>query len=249
MSNIGGAVAGDLAPGGGTTVQNAMAQSSDTAFVDLAHRVGTRNIERMAGQLGVNIASYAQDGSGLVNYTGDVGMALGIAPLTVNEQATMLSTLANNGQYHQAHVVKYWQRGVSGARLLPKVSQHAALTPQQAADVQYAMEKATANGTAGQTATFGQRHPGTVIGASGTTVSAHSGSFLGATTQYSLVVGMFTANSNPMATDNLAELGGGSASYWPAKIWNTFAEAEFAKTPTLFPTDPFSVGQAWKQVG
>jgi membrane peptidoglycan carboxypeptidase len=163
----------------------------------------------------------------------------------------MLSTLADNGQYHQAHVVKYWQRGAGGVPLMPKVDQHAALTPQQAADVQYAMEKTTVNGTAAQTVTFGQQHPGTVIGATGTTASSHSGSFLGATTQYSLVVGMFTANpANPTDQDNLADLGGGgSASYWPAKIWNTFAEAEFAKTPALFPVNPSSAGQAWNQVG
>jgi hypothetical protein len=49
---------------------------------------------------------------------------------------------------------------------------------------------------------------------------------------------------------NAAELGGsGSASYWPAKIWNTFAAAEFAKTPTPFPANPPSAGQAWNQVG
>jgi penicillin-binding protein 1A len=249
VSNVGGAAVGDPARGGGTTVQNALAQSSDTAFVDLAHRIGTQNIERMAGQLGVNVAPYAEGGgSGLVNYTGQVGMALGVAPLTVNEQATMLSTIADNGQYHQAHVVKYWERGASGARLLSKVGQHAALTPQQAADVQYAMEKTTVNGTAVQTVTFGQRHPGTVIGSTGTTTNSHYGSFLGATNQYSLVVGMFTVN--PVDKDNLAELGGsGSASHWPAKIWNTFAEAEFAKTPTPFPANPPSVGQAWNQVG
>jgi membrane peptidoglycan carboxypeptidase len=248
VSNVGGAAIGDPARGGGTTVQNALAQSSDTAFVDLAHRIGTQNIERMAGQFGVNVASYPQGGSGLVNYTGQVGMALGIASLTVNEQATMLSTIADNGQYHQAHVVKYWERGASGVRLLPKVGQHAALTPQQAADVQYAMEKTTVNGTAVQTVTFGQQHPGTVIGSTGTTTNSHSGSFLGATTQYSLVVGMFT--ENPVDKDNLAELGGsGSASYWPAKIWNTFAAAEFAKTPMLFPTNSSTAGQAWNQVG
>jgi membrane peptidoglycan carboxypeptidase len=91
-------VIGDPAQGGGTTVQNAMAQSSPTAFVDLTHRVGTQNIERMAGQLGVNVASYAQGGSGLVTDRGQIGMALGIAPLTVNEQASMLSTFANDGQ-------------------------------------------------------------------------------------------------------------------------------------------------------
>ena len=36
-------------------------------------------------------------------------MALGTGSLTVNEQATMLSTIDNGGTYHQAHVIQSWQ--------------------------------------------------------------------------------------------------------------------------------------------
>ncbi len=98
-------------------MQNALAQSSDTAFTDLAHRAGTANIAAMAAPVrrGPRLP-YLDGGSGLSGYTGDVGMALGIAPLTVNEQTQMLATIADDGRYNQAHVVKYWQLGPAAPR-------------------------------------------------------------------------------------------------------------------------------------
>ena len=36
-------------------MQNALAQSSNTAFTDLAHRAGTTNVVHMAADYGVNI--------------------------------------------------------------------------------------------------------------------------------------------------------------------------------------------------
>src|SRR6201999_621561 len=89
-------------------VQDALAQSSNTGFTDLAHKVGTTNIVKMAQAFGVNTGNFPT-GSGLAHDEGQVGMALGINALTVQEQATMLSTIANNGEYHAAHLVKYWQ--------------------------------------------------------------------------------------------------------------------------------------------
>ncbi len=52
-------------------------------------------------------------------------------------------------------------------------------------------------------------------------------------------------------TQNLSELGGGGfGGFWPAKIWNTFAQAEFSPTPQLFPTSPdFTGQQAWNLLG
>ena len=49
-----------------SNVQNALAQSSNTAFTDLAHRVGTENVINMAQEVGVNMAPYPT-GSGLAS--------------------------------------------------------------------------------------------------------------------------------------------------------------------------------------
>jgi len=227
-------------------VQDALAQSSNTGFTDLAHKVGTTNIIKLAENVGVNGAS---SGADFAKYQGGVGLALGIASLSVQEQTTMLSTIADNGEYHAAHLVKYWQTsGSDAAKQMAKFDQHMVLTSQQAQDAQYAMERTTIDGTAAATVTFGQQNLGTVIGKTGTTTDSKSGFFIGATTQYSLVIGMFT--KTPSAPQNLGELGGGGfGGYWPAKIWNSFAEAQFSSTPQTFPTNPSGMGTAWDMVG
>jgi membrane peptidoglycan carboxypeptidase len=226
-------------------VQGALAASSNTGFTDLAHKVGTSNIINIAKQYGVDAT-----GASLSKFQGGVGIALGEAPLTVQEQDTMLATLANNGQYNQAHLIKYWQaQGVGTAEQLPKVQRHSVLSEQQAGDVQYAMEATTMpGGTAYPNVTYGEQTTGVVISKTGTTTDSKSGFFIGATTQYALVVGMFTVN--PSSPDNLSELGGGGfGGYWPAKIWNAFASAEFSATPQTFPTNPSGMGTAWNMLG
>ena len=57
VSNDGGEVISNK-PGGAISVQNALALSSNTAYTDLAHRVGTGHIIQMAANMGVNIAKY-----------------------------------------------------------------------------------------------------------------------------------------------------------------------------------------------
>jgi hypothetical protein len=59
---------------------------------------------------------------------------------------------------------------------------------------------------------------------------------------------MFTVN--PSAKDDLSELGGGGfGGYWPAKIWNSFAQAQFSSSPQTFPTNPSGMGTAWDMLG
>jgi len=231
-------------------VQDALAQSSNTGFTDLAHKVGTKNIIDMAEKFGVDGTS---NGADFAKYQGGVGLALGIASVSVQEQTTMLSTISDNGEYHAAHLVKYWQtNGSDAAKQTPKVDQHMVLTPQQAQDAQYAMERTTIDGTAAATVTYGQQNLGMVIGKTGTTTDSKSGFFIGATTQYSLVIGMFVNNPNSKANANnsLEMLGGGGfGGYWPAKIWNSFAEAQFSPAAQAFPTNPTGAGTAWDMLG
>jgi membrane peptidoglycan carboxypeptidase len=229
-------------------VQDALAQSSNVGFSDLAHKTTTSSVIEMAQNMGVNIAAYPA-GSNLSQMVGQAGLALGTASLTVNEQTQMLATIADNGEYHQAHLIKYYQQG-DGTDQQPKVDSHTVLSAANDAQVQYAMEKTTIDGTAANTVTYGQNALGTVIGKTGTTSSSHSGFFIGSTTQYTLVVGMFTSSQDTNSNDNLAELGGGGfGGYWPAKIWNTFAESQFSSSPTLFQTSPTFTGTAWNLLG
>jgi membrane peptidoglycan carboxypeptidase len=253
VENDGGEVIGNPKKGGGTTVQNALAQSSNTAFTDLTHRVTTANVIRMADALGVSIASYPK-GSGLTDKLHQVNLALGTASLTVNEQATMLSAIANDGVYNQAHIIKYWQQP-NGPETKPQIASHGVLDPsnptlnaQLDSQVQYAMEMTTIDGTGtGAAYGLGSRQ---IIAKTGTTTNSHSGFFIGAIPQYSLVVGMFTHSQAADSTQSLVPLtGGGFGGYWPAKIWNTFAQAEFANLPQQTFQNAVFTGAAWNQVG
>ena len=227
---------------GPMTVANAEAQSSNTAFTDLIHAVGTRNVVNLAAQMGVDTTS-----SGLTNDIGHVGMALGQDSLSVNEQATMMSTLDDGGMYHSAHII---QQITQGTTMIPaKVTQTQVLTLAQDSQVQYAMKFDTINGT-GTSAAMTDGRP--IIAKTGTTNSAQSAFFEGAIPQYSLAVGIFSDDQTGDNKETLNGLGGtvggGFGGYWPARIWHTFAESEFAQLPIAqLPTPEFS-GQAWDMV-
>ncbi len=251
VENDGGEIIGNPKQGGGTTVQNALAQSSNTAFTDLTHRVTTSNVIKMAEAYGVNIADYPT-GSGLTSDVGQTNIALGIAPLTVNEQATMLSAITDNGVYHQSHIVKYWQQP-NGPEQTPTVAAHGVLDPsnpttnaQLDSQVQYAMEMTTVDGT-GTAAGYGLGSR-QIIAKTGTTSGSTAGFFIGAIPQYSLVVGMFVANPAKTSESLVPLTGGGFGGYWPAKIWNTFAQAEFANLPQQTFQSPVFTGATWNQV-
>jgi membrane peptidoglycan carboxypeptidase len=234
---------------GPMTVQNALAQSSNTAFSDLAHRVGTPNIVQMAGEMGVNLNSYASGGSGLPTFEHEIGMALGIAPFTVNEQDSMLATIADNGTYHSAHVVESYQ--APGGPVQPgKVTTTVVLSPQLDSQVQYAMEATTVDGTGTAAAMSDGRE---IIGKTGTTDDAHSAFFIGAIPQYALAVGIFTASQSTTTTETLnglgGNVGGGFGGYWPARIWNSVAENVFLKLPAENFQTPVFTGAKWNQVG
>jgi membrane peptidoglycan carboxypeptidase len=246
VENDGGEIIGSAKEGGGTSVQNAIAQSSNTAFTDLAHRVTTSSIIEMAQGYGVNIAATNSGGSNLTDMVGQVGLALGTASLTVNEQTTMLSTIDDNGVYHASHLIKYWQQP-SGPQTKPVVDSHQVLTPQQDSEVQYAMDMTTVDGT-GTAAAYGLgSRP--IIAKTGTTTNSHSGFFIGAIPQYSLVVGMFTAKQSADSQSLIPLGGGGFGGSRPAEIWNRFALAEFNNLPVEnFQTPVFS-GSKWNQIG
>jgi len=213
---------------GPTSVAKAAALSSNAAFEDLAHRVGTKPIIKLAGQFGVDIShAYSSahphsTGSGLVDDVGKVGIALGIAPLTVEEQATTFATLANGGMYHTPHVIAKMTR--NGINVPLKVSKHRVLTPAQAADVDWALSFDTVYGTGVPNAVLSPPRP--TIGKTGTTDVAQSAFFIGALPgQYSMAVGMFTNSQNNVKGGQTLDVlpyrgtGGGFGGAWPATIW------------------------------
>ena len=105
------------------------------------------------------------------------------------------------------------------------------------------MEATTVDGTAVNAATgLGGRQ---IIGKTGTTSNEHfraSSSARSRSTRWSSGCSPTSRTPPPTAKDSLALLGGGGfGGFWPANIWNTFAQAEFANlTAENFQSPQFS---------
>jgi membrane peptidoglycan carboxypeptidase len=252
----------------------ATAMSLNTAFADLWHRValntanGQHSVVDMAKAFGVDVSKASIGGSGLVTMRDEAGTALGQASLTVEEQATMIATLADGGIYHTPHVIK---QIIDGNSVVPaRVVQRQVLTPDQDAEVSYAMSfdmgpMGTANG-------LGLTNGQTVIAKTGTTNLSQSAFFLGATQRDAMAVGMFVSKpycslpkseqglctdtnalafAPPAGLQTLFGVGGypGYGGQWPAIIWHSYFMKEFNSLPVqAWPALPANFGSAWNLV-
>jgi membrane peptidoglycan carboxypeptidase len=93
-----------------------------------------------------------------------------------------------------------------------------------------------------------------IIGKTGTTTGFKSAFFLGAIPQYAMAIGMFTPSPTYQVKKgvlaSISQLGGGGVGgYWPAKIWNTFAQAEFANLSVDSFQNPVFTGSTWNMIG
>ncbi len=238
---------------GPVSVVNASAASINSAYTDLWHRVGGQNVINMAKLFGVNV-SQAGLVPGPINKNGmvhEAGMALGQASLSVEEQTTMFATLAANGNYATPHVIAQLSEG---SQLIPlKVIHRQVFTnPSSAADVDYALSFDNQPGGTAYPAAAWDRP---ILAKTGTTNTAQSAFFIGAIPQYSLAVGIFTANQTANTTESLDVLpplngqGGGFGGTWPATIWHTFMSAEFANLPVqALPAPGYTGYNPWTQL-
>jgi membrane peptidoglycan carboxypeptidase len=261
--------AGD-AQANGVSVVTASAESLNTAYTDLYHRVaGTdgMNMINMAKSFGVNVSSSA---SGLFTQRDEVGTALGQASLTVEEQASTFATLANNGQYNAPHVILQIQQQLPGQAMQTiqaKVAHHQVLTLDENSDVDYALSFDDKPG--GTAPNVGLADGREIIAKTGTTNLSQSAFFIGAIPQFSLAIGMFTneqgcptsiagcaaaANQESAPPAGLQTLYGvgnlpGYGGEWPATIWHAYAQKMFGSMPVqAFPTPDFG-GTAWNMLG
>jgi membrane peptidoglycan carboxypeptidase len=259
--------AGD-AQANGVSVVKASAESLNTAYTDLYHRVaGTdgQNMISMAKLFGVNTTQ-----SGLYTMRNEVGTALGQSSLTVEEQASTFATLANNGQYVSPHVIREIQQQLPGqamSTIQAKVNRHTVLTPQEASDVDYALSFDDKPG--GTAPNVGLADGRELIAKTGTTNLSQSAFFIGAIPQFSLAIGMFTneqgcpakiagctaaANQESAPPPGLQTLYGvgnlpGYGGEWPATIWHAYAQKMFGTmTVKSFATPDFG-GTAWNLLG
>ena len=232
-------------------VQTATAASLNTAYTDLWHRVAynpqtrTHPVTKMAKAFGVDVRASGMVG-GKNPMQDEAGIALGQASLTVEEQATTIATLADNGVYHSPHVIK---KIIVGNSVSPaKVTERTVLTPNQAADVDWALSADTAAG--GTAAGLGLTNGQPIIAKTGTTNLSQSAFFMGATTRYAMADALFVENPGctlpkserykcqstgalafapPPGLQSLFGVGGlsGYGGQYPAYIWHQFFMQNF----------------------
>jgi len=229
----------------------AMAESINTAYTDLWHKVGGTAVAKMAQLFGVNTTAAGITGpDGMEN---EAGIALGQASLTVGEQATMLATIDDGGVYHDAHVIS----SITQANAAPtpiKITSYPVFDPgdptlnaEEATQVQYAMSYDTASYGTAPTAALSNGEE--VIAKTGTTNTAQSAFFIGAIPTQALAVGMFTDKSDQSLPADLGgNAQGGYGGTWPASIWHTYAENEFVPLGTETFIPPTFTGGAWNMV-
>ena len=251
----------DAGENGPFTPQMAMAESINTAFSDLWHVVAgvgsttvANNVAQIAQAFGVDTAAAGITGKD--DMQDDYGVTLGQASLTVEEQASMLATIDDNGVYHDPHVIISIKQ-TNNSQVPIKVTSGLVFNnnPMQNAEmdsqVQYAMSEDTASyGTAPVAAmSNGQQ----IIAKTGTTNTAQSAFFIGAIPTQALAVALFTSEQNGDKNgQSLNFLGGqsqgGFGGTWPATIWHTYAENMFVPLgiekfqPAVF------TGKQWNEV-
>jgi membrane peptidoglycan carboxypeptidase len=196
----------------------------------------------------------------------EAGIALGQASLTVEEQATTIATLADNGLYHSPHVIK---KIIVGNSVVPaKITTRQVLSADQAADVDWALSADTTGG--GTAAGLGMDNGQPVIAKTGTTNLAQSAFFMAATPRYAMADAMFVnkphcpprlgsqcsatsalAYAPPPGVQTLFGVGGmsGYGGQWPAYMWHEYFTKKFGTQPVENFLPVNNDGQRWNLYG
>jgi penicillin-binding protein 1A len=208
--------------GGVLTLLNATAQSTNCAYVRLAHEVGLPNVASMAAALGIttNLAL----GPGVY----PPSMVIGSVAVPPIEMAAAYATVADNGVYHTPtfidHIVDR-----SGATIYSGATPGRQVIPAWiAAEATVAFQAVVQHGTG----TAAELYNRPVAGKTGTTSSSVDAWFNGFTPQLETTVWMGNlAGEVPMYdVGGVGEVYGGT---FPARTWHDFMAAALADQPVL----------------
>ncbi|WP_147340939.1 transglycosylase domain-containing protein [Actinomadura logoneensis] len=223
---------------GGITLIQAMKESTNTAFAQLALKTGPAQIVAMAEQLGVS--------SDMVgDYKDKYGIALGVNNIRPIEQAAGYAVFANGGTYYQPHVIR--RVGTADGKVFKKLDwevKRSALSKPITQDVTYALQQPVKPGGTAPSAALSDRP---VAGKTGTTDKNVATWFVGYVPQISTAVTMYNNDRKTLVVPGIGEVVGGSV---PARIWHAYmAEATKGMAVEQFPP-PAWVGtpQKWVDV-
>jgi membrane peptidoglycan carboxypeptidase len=256
-------MAGAMGVGGNPFLYPTGCQAADKAGVTYAQVL--QHCNDFNGQNGIQTQYSPTHGlyskAALLNGSpGSPQVALGQAPLTPIEQASMIATLADGGIWHMPHVIASI---TSATHQAPKavVATRQVLSAAGAADVDWALsfDNNMAGATAMGTVTY---HPGGIIAKTGTIGNGDTtfdAWFVGAVPKQQAMAVDLYANDPGIEKEVLNELPytpsgmrGSLGGAWPASIWNAFFTNEFPTTSyqqvdQVFPTTNGYPFVAWIQ--
>jgi membrane peptidoglycan carboxypeptidase len=209
-------------------------ESSNTAFVQLALKVGVPNAAKAAEKAGVSpdmVEKFKQQ----------AGLALGINDIRPIEQAAGYATFANGGTYHQPHVVKEVRTKDNKAKFkeLKWKTTEDVFRNNVTRDVNYALQQVTKPGGTAPGAALPDGRP--VAGKTGTTESNVATWFVGYTPKLATSVTLFNDDKKTLRLPGEGEVFGGGLT---ARIWNAYMTQAVKGTPVQQFEPPAFGGQA-----
>jgi membrane peptidoglycan carboxypeptidase len=190
--------------------------SVNTAFVDLAQKVGPRKVAATAEAMGIPAEQ-------LDKHADQPSFPLGVASVSAVQNASGFSTFANGGVHMEAHVIKS-VTNADGVKDVVKPVATQAIGEQAAADAIYAMRQVVEYGTGTAARLYGRP----VAGKTGTTDDSAAVWFNGFTPQLATAVNMFRDDNKTVAIPGYGVQFGGQL---PAQVWRAFMTAAMEGEP------------------
>ncbi len=201
--------------GGKMTLLNATAQSTNCAYIRLAHQVGLRAVIAMAHPLGIR--------EPLPPYPSIVIGSIAVEPI---EMAAAYAAVADDGIYHQPTFINRILDPAGRTLNLGVTPDRRVLAPQVAAEADVALEAVVQKGT-GTAAALGRRP---VAGKTGTTSDNVDAWFNGYTPQLETTVWMGDLRAElPMTWVGGIRVYGGT---YPAITWRLYMALALAHAPS-----------------
>lgn len=215
--------------GGSQTLADALVQSTNTVYAQLAPEVGCANVAKTAKALGIQSAYYSSTFQPYCQ-----SYALGEVDVSPLDMASAYGVFANHGQRAEATPILEIING-AGKVIVNNIATPPATTtalPANVADnVTSAMQGVIARGT-GTAAGLGRP----AAGKTGTTSNYTNAWFAGFTPTLSTAVWMGNAKSESKSIGNVKGIDPVYGGTWPALTWKSFMTTALASVPAT----PFS---------
>lgn len=229
------------------TLQDALAQSPNTTFVQLIEKVGVKNVVDLSVKLGLR--SYEKAGSfngtdSIADYVKNNNLGsytLGPTPVSGLELSNVAATLASEGRWCEPNPIRSVRDREGNEVFIDRPDCEQALEPGIARAVAEGMSKDTTSGT-GANAARAVNWTGRMAAKTGTTESHQSAAFLGFNNRFAAATYIYNdgTQTTPLCTSPVRQCANGDlfGGTEPARTWFAVANAAGGREGTLPPVDP-----------